>query len=90
MNLDLPDIACMSDAAKAISAILKAVGAGEIAPMEAKALSDMVAACANICAGSEANSDYSRQAEMEVAAAEFDRKLAQRSAIWGSRRLPSA
>ncbi len=29
VNLDLPDIACMSDAAKAISAILKAVGAAK-------------------------------------------------------------
>jgi predicted transcriptional regulator len=75
--VDLPEIVQGTDAAKALSAILKAVAAGELTPSEAKALSDMVAAYANLQAASEASSN-SRQAEIEAGAAEFDRRLALR------------
>src|SRR5271166_2747947 len=78
VTLDLPEIVEGTDAAKALSAIIKAVAAGELTPTEAKALSDMVAAYANVCAVHDASSDHSRQAEMEAAAAEFDRRLALR------------
>ncbi len=76
--IDLPEIVEGTDAAKALSAILKAVAAGELTPTEAKALSDMVAAYANVRAASEASSDHSRQAEIEAGAAEFDRRIALR------------
>ena len=76
--IDLPEIVEGTDAAKALSAILKAVAAGELTPTEAKALSDMVAAYANVRAASEASSGHSHQAEIEAAAASFDRRIALR------------
>ena len=75
--IDLPEIVEGADAAKALSTILKAVGAGELTPTEAKALSDMVAVYANVRAVNDASSDHSRQA-VEAGAAEFDRRLALR------------
>jgi len=75
--IDLPEVVEGTDAAKALSAILKAVAAGELTPTEAKALSDMVAAYANVRAATEASSDHSHQA-VEAGAAEFDRRIALR------------
>ncbi len=77
VNLDLPDIGGAGDAAPALAAIIKATANGELTPTEAKALSDMIAAYANLRAVNDASS-HSHQAEIEAAAAEFDRRIALR------------
>jgi len=78
VTVDLPEIAGAADAAKALSAIIRATANGELTPTEAKALSDLVAAYANVCAVNDASPDHSRQAEMETAAAAFDQLIAKR------------
>ncbi len=78
VSIDLPEITDAADAATAFSAIIKATASGELTPTEAKSLSDMIAAYATVRAASEASSGHSHQAEMEAAAAEFDRRIALR------------
>ena len=78
VTVNLPDIAGAGDAAPALAAIIKATANGELTPTEARMLSDVLVAYANVRAVTEASSDHSRQAEIEAGAAEFDRRLAQR------------
>jgi|SRR5271166_3098229 len=78
VTIDLPEIVEGTDAAKALSAILKAVAAGELTPSEAKAFTDIIAAYANLRAENANSVDHSLQAEMEAAAETFDRRLALR------------
>jgi hypothetical protein len=77
VTVDLPDIAG-ADVAPALAAIIKATASGELMPSEAKALSDMIAAYANVRAVNEASSGHSHQAEIEAAAASFDQRIALR------------
>src|SRR5208337_3445877 len=61
VNLDLPEILDVAEAAKAISAIIKAVAAGELTPLEAKSFTDIVAAYANLRAENANSVDHSLQ-----------------------------
>ncbi len=76
--IDLPDMAGAHDVAPILAAIIKAVAAGELTPSEGKALSEMVAAYTSVRAAVDAGPENSRQVEIEIAAAGFDRKLADR------------
>ena len=48
VRVDLPEMDCSSDAVDALAAVIDAVGAGQIAPSEAAALTNLVAAYARI------------------------------------------
>lgn len=54
------------------------MAAGELTPTEAKGLADIVGAYGNARALGDAGLNYSRQAEIESAAAAFDQRLADR------------